>query len=259
MDFNNKTALVTGGASGLGEATVRRLAASGCNVWIADIQQEKGEQLAKELGNSARFRMTDVTSEQEVRAAIDDACKTFGALHIAVSCAGIVAGSKTVGKAGGVYGPHSLDLFSKVININLIGTFNVMRLAAFAMQSNAPDRDGERGVIINTSSVAAFEGQIGQVAYSASKGAIASMTLPAARDLAPSGIRVMSIAPGLFETPLLQNLPEEVKLSLGEQVPFPSRLGRPDEYASLVAAIISNPMLNGEVIRLDGAIRMAPK
>lgn len=259
MDFNNKTALVTGGASGLGEATVRKLAASGCNVWIADIQQEKGEQLAKELGSKAGFRMTDVTSVQDVQAAIDDACRTFGALHIAVSCAGIVAGSKTIGKAGGVYGPHSLDLFSKVIDINLIGTFNVMRLAAFAMQSNAPDQEGERGIIINTSSVAAFEGQIGQVAYAASKGAIASMTLPAARDLAPLGIRVMSIAPGLFETPLLQNLPEEVKLSLGQQVPFPSRLGRPDEYAGLVAAIIGNPMLNGEVIRLDGAIRMAPK
>ncbi len=259
MDFNNKTALVTGGASGLGEATVRRLAASGCDVWIADIQQEKGEQLAKELGSKARFRMTDVTSGQEVQAAIDEVCRISGALHIAVNCAGIVAGSKTVGKTGGVYGAHSLDLFSKVININLIGTFNVMRLAAFAMRSNVPDQEGERGVIINTSSVAAFEGQIGQVAYAASKGAIASMTLPAARDLAPLGIRVMSIAPGLFETPLLQNLPEEVKLSLGQQVPFPSRLGRPDEYANLVTAIISNPMLNGEVIRLDGAIRMAPK
>lgn len=164
-----------------------------------------------------------------------------------------------MGKTGGVYGAHSLDLFSKVININLIGTFNVMRLAAFAMQSNVPDQEGERGVIINTSSVAAFEGQIGQVAYAASKGAIASMTLPAARDLAPLGIRVMSIAPGLFETPLLQSLSDEVKLSLGQQVPFPSRLGRPDEYANLVTAIISNPMLNGEVIRLDGAIRMAPK
>ncbi len=259
MDFNNKTALVTGGASGLGEATVRRLAAAGCNVWIADIQQDKGEQLAKELGSKAGFRMTDVTSEQEVQTTIDEALATFGGLHITVNCAGIVAGSKTIGKTDGVYGPHSLDLFSKVIRINLIGTFNVMRLAAFAMQANAPDREGERGVIINTSSVAAFEGQIGQVAYAASKGAIASMTLPAARDLAASGIRVISIAPGLFETPLLQNLSEEVKLSLGQQVPFPSRLGRPEEYADLVAAIIGNPMLNGEVIRLDGAIRMAPR
>ncbi len=259
MDFNNKTALVTGGASGLGEATVRRLAAAGCNVWIADIQQEKGKKLAKQLGSKAGFRMTDVTSEQEVQAAIDETLVTFGGLHITVNCAGIVAGSKTIGKTGGVYGPHSLDLFSKVIGINLIGTFNVMRLAAFAMQSNVPDEEGERGVIINTSSVAAFEGQIGQVAYAASKGAIASMTLPAARDLASSGIRVVSIAPGLFETPLLQNLPEEVKLSLGQQVPFPSRLGKPGEYADLVAAIIGNPMLNGEVIRLDGAIRMAPR
>lgn len=259
MDFSNKTALVTGGASGLGEATVRRLAASGCNVWIADIQQEKGEELAKELGSKARFRMTDVTSEQEVQATINETLETFGALHIAVSCAGIVAGSKTIGKVDGVYGPHSLDLFSRVIRVNLIGTFNVMRLAAFAMQANTPDHEGERGVIINTSSVAAFEGQIGQVAYAASKGAIASMTLPAARDLAALGIRVVSIAPGLFETPLLQGLPEEVRISLGQQVPFPSRLGRPGEYASLVAAIVGNPMLNGEVIRLDGAIRMAPR
>ena len=259
MELVNKTALVTGGASGLGAATVRRLAAAGCNVWIADIREEKGRQLADELGSRVRFRMTDVASEEEVSATLDSAVEAFGRIDIAVNCAGIVAGSKTIGKTEGVYGPHSLDLFSKVIRVNLIGTFNVMRLAAFRMQSNAPDEEGERGIVINTSSVAAFEGQIGQVAYAASKGAIASMTLPAARDLAALGIRVVSIAPGLFETPLLQNLPDEVKLSLGQQVPFPSRLGRPDEFARLVEAIIGNPMLNGEVIRLDGAIRMAPK
>lgn len=259
MDLNNKVAVVSGGASGLGEATVRYLARNGCSVLILDLQEEKGAALAAELGSGVRFLKTDVTDEAGVSAAIGFAVQSFGSIHIAVSSAGIVAGSKTIGKSAGVYGPHPVGLFSKVLNVNLIGTFNVMRLAAFAMQGNEPDEEGERGVIINTSSVAAYDGQMGQIAYAASKGAIASMTLPAARDLASSGIRVMSIAPGLFETPLLQGLPEEVKASLGQQVPFPPRLGRPEEYARLVGAIISNPMLNGEVIRLDGAIRMAPK
>ena len=265
MDLNASTALVTGGASGLGEATTRLLAANGANVVIADLNEERGNALADELGPTVRFISTNVTTEADVQAAVNLAVETFGGLHINVNCAGIAEARKTLGKVDGVYGAHSLAAFQKVISVNLIGTFNVIRLAALAMEHNDPNRtngsstEGERGIIINTASVAAYDGQMGQAAYSASKGGIVGMTLPIARDLARSGIRVMTIAPGLFETPLLMGLPEEARLSLGQQVPFPSRLGRPAEYAMLVKSIIENPMLNGEVIRLDGAIRMGPK
>lgn len=259
MNLRNSIAIVTGGASGLGEATVRYFVGLGARVAVLDLQEGQGAAMADEFPGRVKYIRTDVCDEAQVQAAIDQTLETFGAVHVAVSCAGIVAGSKVVGKSNGVFGPHPLDLFSKVIQVNLIGTFNIMRLAAFAMQRNTPNEEGERGVIINTSSVAAFDGQIGQTAYAASKGAIASMTLPAARDLASFGIRVMAIAPGIFETPMLAGLPEEVRESLGKQVPFPSRLGRPVEFARLAASIVENPMLNGEVIRLDGAIRMAPK
>ncbi|AKD54187.1 3-hydroxyacyl-CoA dehydrogenase [Spirosoma radiotolerans] len=263
MQLTKATALVTGGASGLGEATTRLLAANGANVVILDLNDTLGNALADELGASVRFHKTNVTDETDVQAAINLAIETFGSLQIAINCAGVAEARKTLGKVDGVYGAHSLSVFQKVISINLIGTFNVIRLAALAMEKNEPNHsegfEGERGVIINTASVAAYDGQIGQAAYAASKGGIVGMTLPIARDLARSGIRVMTIAPGLFETPLLASLPEEARLSLGQQVPFPSRLGRPGEYALLVKSIIENPMLNGEVIRLDGAIRMGPK
>ncbi|UHG91650.1 3-hydroxyacyl-CoA dehydrogenase [Spirosoma oryzicola] len=260
MQLNSSTALITGGASGLGEATARLLTSNGANVVIVDLNEERGNALVEELGATARFIKTNVTDEADVQAAVNLAVEAFGGLHINVNCAGVAEARKTVGKVDGVYGAHSLAAFQKVISINLIGTFNVIRLAALAMEHNEPSgSDGERGIIINTASVAAYDGQIGQAAYSASKGGIVGMTLPIARDLARSGIRVMTIAPGLFETPLLASLPEEARLSLGQQVPFPSRLGRPDEYALLAKSIIENPMLNGEVIRLDGAIRMAPK
>lgn len=259
MNLQNATAIVTGGASGLGEATVRMLVTNGANVVILDLNEERGNALAEELGATVRFQKTDVTNEADVQAAVNLAVETFGGLHINVNCAGIAEARKTLGKVDGVYGAHSLAAFQKTISINLIGTFNVIRLAALAMEHNEPNAEGERGVIINTASVAAYDGQMGQAAYSASKGGIVGMTLPIARDLARSGIRVMTIAPGLFETPLLMGLPEEARLSLGQQVPFPSRLGRPNEYALLARAILENPMLNGEVIRLDGAIRMAPK
>lgn len=246
----------------MGEATTRMLVSNGANVVILDLNEERGQALAEELGANVRFHKTNVTDETDVQRAINLAIETFGGLHINVNCAGVAEARKTVGKVDGVYGAHSLAAFQKVIAINLIGTFNVIRLAALAMEPNEPNGnpfEGERGVIINTASVAAYDGQIGQAAYAASKGGIVGMTLPIARDLARSGIRVMTIAPGLFETPLLASLPEEARLSLGQQVPFPSRLGRPAEYAQLAKAIIENPMLNGEVIRLDGAIRMAPK
>ena len=259
MDLTNKTAIVTGGASGLGEATIRLLTTNGANVVILDLNETQGNALADELGAQVRFVRTNVTDEADVQTAINMAIGRFGSLHINVNCAGVGEARKTLGKVDGVYGAHSLAAFQKVISINLIGTFNVIRLAALAMEHNDPTEEGERGVIINTASVAAYDGQMGQAAYSASKGGIVGMTLPIARDLARSGIRVMTIAPGLFETPLLAALPEEARLSLGQQVPFPSRLGRPHEYALLVKSIIENPMLNGEVIRLDGAIRMAPK
>lgn len=252
MELLNSTFIVTGGGSGLGAATAEMIIAGGGNVVIADL---KGESLATQLGSKARFQATDVTSEEQAKAAVAAAIETFGALHGLINCAGIGTGEKTVGRDG----PHSLASFARVININLIGTFNMIRLAADAMSKQAPNAGGERGVIVNTASVAAFDGQIGQAAYSASKGGVVGMTLPIARDLARTGIRVVTIAPGLFETPLLGGLAQEVRDSLSQQVPFPSRLGRPQEYAALVKHIVQNEMLNGETIRLDGAIRMAPK
>jgi len=253
MQIKNNTFLVSGGGSGLGVATVRALASAGAGVVIADINKDAGEALAAETGG--RFIQTNVTDETAVQAAVDLAVAEFGALNGAINCAGIGVAEKTVGKDG----PHSLASFRKVIEVNLIGTFNVIRLAATRMSGQEPNDGGERGVIINTASIAAFDGQIGQAAYSASKGGIVGMTLPIARDLARSGIRVVTIAPGLFDTPLLAGLPEDVKKVLGAQVPFPSRLGDPAEYAALACHIIENAMLNGEVIRLDGALRMPPK
>jgi NAD(P)-dependent dehydrogenase (short-subunit alcohol dehydrogenase family) len=255
MDVRGSTFLVTGGASGLGEATVRALNSAGANVVIADLQGERGQALVKDLGATTRFARTDVTSEADGQAAIDLALSEFGALQGLVNCAGIAVAERTVGKTG----PHPLETFKRTITINLIGTFNMIRLAAAAMAKGQPNAGGERGVIVNTASVAAFDGQIGQAAYSASKGGVVGMTLPIARDLSRDGIRVMTIAPGIFETPMLLGMSQEVQDALGRMVPFPSRLGRPAEYAALVQHIIENPMLNGEVIRLDGAIRMAPK
>lgn len=259
MQLQNSTALITGGASGLGEATARLFLSHGARVIILDLNETSGEALEKEFSGQLRFFKTNVSDEVEVRSALSAALETFGSIQIAVNCAGIALARKTIGKIDGVYGPHALDVFEKTIRVNLIGTFNVIRLVGFAMEKNEPNEEGERGVIINTASVAAYDGQIGQAAYAASKGGIVSMTLPIAREFAKTGIRVMTIAPGLFETPLLMDLPEEARLSLGQQVPFPSRLGRPSEYALLTKSIVENPMLNGEVIRLDGAIRMGPK
>ena len=254
MDIEGKGAIVSGGASGLGAATVRRLHAAGAHVVIADVNPEKGEPLAEELG--IPFVQTDVREEDQVQAAVDKAAEAEGGLRIAVSCAGTGIPIKVASSKG----PHPLDAFKVIIDINLIGTFNLMRLAAFSMlTNNEPDEEGERGVCINTASVAAFEGQVGQIAYSASKGGVVAMTITAARDLADKGIRVNTIAPGLFDTPLLGALPEDKRAALGAQVPFPSRLGRPEEYAQLAQQIAENPMLNGETIRLDGAIRMAPR
>jgi NAD(P)-dependent dehydrogenase (short-subunit alcohol dehydrogenase family) len=249
MRIEGAGALVAGGASGLGAATARRLAAGGARVTIADLNAERGEALAAELG--AGFAACDVTDADQVEAAV----RAAGELRISVCCAGVGWAEKTAGRRG----PHSFEPFQTVITVNLIGTFNVLRLAAAAMLGNEPDGEGERGVCINTASIAAYDGQIGQLAYSASKGGIVGMTLPAARDLAQSGIRVVTIAPGLFDTPLLAGLPEEARAALGEQVPHPHRLGRPDEYGELAAHIVENPMLNGEVIRLDGALRMPPR
>jgi NAD(P)-dependent dehydrogenase (short-subunit alcohol dehydrogenase family) len=254
MEIKNNVFIVTGGASGLGGATSRLLAQSGGKVIIADVQADKGEALARELGANARFMKCDVTSEADAQATVA-AAAGLGPLRGLVNCAGIAIGEKTIGKEG----PHSLASFSRVIQINLIGSFNMIRVAADAMSKLEPTADGERGVLVNTASVAAFDGQIGQAAYSASKGGIAGMTLPIARDLSRSGIRCVTIAPGLFETPMLLGMPKEVQDSLGKQVPFPSRLGKPAEYANLVAAILGNVMLNGETIRLDGAIRLQPK
>lgn len=255
MEIQGKTFIVTGGSSGLGAGCVRQLVAAGGNVMIADINSELGEGLAAELGSQADFSRTNVTEEESVQTAVRAAVERFGGLNGAVNCAGIAIASKVLGKEG----PHELDWFVRVINVNLIGTFNVIRLAAAAIAEGEADEGGERGVIVNTASVAAFDGQIGQAAYSASKGGVVGMTLPVARELARYGIRVMTIAPGIFETPMLAGLPEPARQSLGQQVPFPSRLGRPEEYAALVQHIIENPMLNGEVIRLDGALRMAPR
>jgi NAD(P)-dependent dehydrogenase (short-subunit alcohol dehydrogenase family) len=253
MQIKNSVFLVTGGASGLGAASARMAAENGAKVVIADVQAEAGEKMAKEL--NGRFVKTDVTSEADGKAAVAAALKEFGGLHVLVNCAGIALAERTLGKEA----PHDLARFQKVVGVNVIGTFNMIRLAADAMAKASPNAGGERGVIVNTASVAAFDGQIGQAAYAASKGAIVAMTLPIARDLSRNGIRVCTIAPGVFETPLLAGLPKEAQDSLGKQVPFPSRLGRPAEYAQMVKAIIEIEMLNAETIRLDGGIRMAPK
>ena len=255
MQIKDSVFLIPGGASGLGGATARQLVAAGGKVVIADLNQQAGAMIAASLGAGARFIVADVTSEAQVQQAVDCAVRTYGALHGLVNCAGVAPGERVLGKQG----PHRLDSFSRVISVNLIGSFNALRLAANAMTGNSPSADGERGVIINTASVAAFEGQIGQAAYSASKGGIIAMGLPIARELARFGIRVMTIAPGIFDTPMLAGMSDEIRASLGAQVPFPSRLGRPEEYARLAVFIIETPMLNAEVIRLDGAIRMAPK
>src|SRR5262245_26713661 len=255
MKIAGRTFLVTGGASGLGGAAARGLHAAGGNVVLLDVDRAKGEAAAREMGERARFAPTDVTSEAEVQAALALARTSFGDAHGVVNAAGVAAAEKVLGKSG----PHGLPSFERTVRINLVGTFNVARLAAAVMAEQAPVEEGERGVIVNTASIAAFEGQIGQAAYAASKAGIVGLTLPLARELARSGIRVMAIAPGTFDTPLLAGLPEAARVSLGQQVPFPSRLGRPEEYAALVRHIVENAMLNGEVIRLDGALRMAPK
>jgi NAD(P)-dependent dehydrogenase (short-subunit alcohol dehydrogenase family) len=255
MKISGRAFVVTGGASGLGAGTARMLVECGAAVVIADLDRARGEALAAELGNLARFVETEVSSETGAGAAIQAAVATFGGIQGLVNCAGIAVGEKVLGKEG----PHRLEAFARVIGVNLVGTFNMIRLAAEAMSRGEPDEEGERGVIVNTASVAAFEGQIGQAAYSASKGGVVAMTLPIARELARWGIRVMTIAPGIFETPMLLGMPQEVQDALGKMVPFPSRLGRAPEFAALVRHIIENPMLNGEVIRLDGAIRMQPK
>jgi NAD(P)-dependent dehydrogenase (short-subunit alcohol dehydrogenase family) len=249
MHLDGIGALVAGGASGLGEATARELAERGVRVTIADLNDDRGEPLADELGGT--FVKADVTEEGQVQAAVDAA----GELRLAVSCAGIGWAERTVKKDG----PAALQPFETVVRVNLIGTFNVLRLAAAAIASNAPDGEGERGAVVLTASIAAYDGQIGQTAYAASKGGVVGLTLPAARDLARLGIRVCTIAPGLFDTPLLAGLPEESRRALGDQIPFPSRLGRPDEYARLACHIAENRMLNGEVLRLDGALRMPPR
>ena len=252
MQIRGNVFLITGGASGLGAASARLIAAEGGKVVIADLNEDAGNALAKELGGA--FVNCNVASEEDGARAVA-AATALGTLRGLVNCAGIAPAVKTVGKDG----PHPLDTFSKTISVNLIGTFNMIRLAAAAIAQTAPSEDGERGVIVNTASVAAYDGQIGQAAYAASKGGVVAMTLPIARDLSRSGIRVMTIAPGLFETPMLLGMPKEVQDALGAMVPFPPRLGKPDEYAMLVKQIVENPMLNGEVIRLDGAIRMQPK
>ncbi|WP_448680362.1 3-hydroxyacyl-CoA dehydrogenase [Pseudomonas nicosulfuronedens] len=256
MQIQNKVFLITGGGSGLGAATAKLLVSAGAKVVLADVNAEAGAAQAAELGEAnARFIRTDVCSEADGKAAVQLALDSFGALHGLANCAGVAPAEKVIGRNG----VHGLESFTRTININLIGTFNMLRLAAEAMARNEPDAGGERGIIINTASVAAFDGQVGQAAYSASKSAVVGMTLPIARELARSGIRVMTIAPGIFETPMMAAMPQEVRDSLGASVPFPPRLGRPDEYAALARHIIENSMLNGEVVRLDGAIRMAAK
>lgn len=255
VNVADSNAVVTGGASGLGRATADRIVAGGGRVTLLDRPASAGAEVARQLGRNALFAAADVTSADEVAQALRQARERFGAIHVLVNCAGIGAAQKTLGKQG----PARLDDFTRVIQVNLIGTFNCIRLVAAGMAENTPNADGERGVIVNTASVAAFDGQIGQAAYSAAKGGIVGMTLPVARDLAELGIRVVTIAPGLFDTPLLASLPEPVRASLAKQVPFPSRLGRPAEYAALAMHVIENTMLNGETIRLDGAIRMQPR
>jgi NAD(P)-dependent dehydrogenase (short-subunit alcohol dehydrogenase family) len=248
MEIEGRTFLVAGGGSGLGAATTEMLTNEGANAVVADLRGEAA-------GDNVRFVETDVTDEASVRRAIEEALQSFGGMHGAINCAGIASAEKVLGREG----PHSLDSFAKVVEVNLVGTFNVLRLAAEVMVNNEPAASGERGVIVNTASVAAYDGQIGQVAYAASKGGVVALTLPVARELAQYGIRVVAIAPGIFDTPMMAGLPEAARESLGKQVPFPSRLGRPEEYAALVRHIIENEMLNGEVIRLDGSIRMAPR
>jgi len=255
MQIKGATFLVTGGGSGLGAASVRELISAGASAIIADVNEPVGQALAEELGKQTKFVKTDVTDEASVKAAIAAAVSTYGGLRGAVNCAGVGVAARVLGKEG----PLDLAVFARVVQVNLIGTFNVIRLAAAVIAEQQPLADGERGVIVNTASVAAFDGQIGQAAYSASKGGVVGMTLPIAREFARSGIRVVTIAPGLFDTPMMAALPEEAKKSLGQQVPFPPRLGRPSEFAALVRHIAENVMLNGETIRLDGAIRMAPK
>ena len=254
MRIDGQSALVAGGASGLGAATARALNEAGASVVIADLNAEKGEALATDLGDRASFVEMNVMEADQVQAAVDAAAGR-GGLRISISCAGIGWAQRVTGKQG----PHDLEIFHNVIKVNLVGSFNVLRLAATAMNENEPDGSGERGVCVNTASIAAYEGQIGQVAYAASKSGVVGMTLPAARDLASRGIRVCTIAPGLFDTPLLAALPDEAREALGATMPFPSRLGLPEEYAQLALQIVENPMLNGETIRLDGALRMAPK
>jgi len=255
MQIKDHVFLVTGGGSGLGAAVARLLTTDGARVVIADVNRAAGEAVAAELGEAARFAPTDVTSEAEGKAAVQLALDAFGHLNGLINCAGVAPGEKIAGRDG----PHGLDSFAKAVSINLIGTFNMIRLAADAMIKEAPTPDGERGIIINTASIAAFDGQIGQAAYAASKGGVVSLTLPVARELARFGVRVVTIAPGIFETPMMAGMSQEVQDSLGKSVPFPSRLGRPAEYASLVRHICENTMLNGEVIRLDGALRMSPR
>lgn len=255
MRIDESVFLISGGASGLGLATARELVGQGGKVLLLDINEQAGLQALAELGASTRFVRADITREEDGHAAVAQALAAFGALHGLVNCAGIAPAEKVLGRGGA----HGLDSFRRTVEVNLIGSFNLLRLAAEAMAQNTPNAGGERGVIINTASVAAFDGQMGQAAYAASKGGVAALTLPAARDLARSGIRVMCIAPGVFETPMMAGMPQEVRDSLAAGVPFPPRLGRPEAYAALVRHIVENPMLNGEVIRLDGALRMAAK
>ncbi|WP_220815185.1 3-hydroxyacyl-CoA dehydrogenase [Pseudomonas paralcaligenes] len=255
MRIEDRVFLVTGGGSGLGLAAARELAGQGGKVVLVDVNAEAGEVAARELGANACFVRADITREEDGHRSVEAAIEAFGGLHGLVNCAGVAPAEKVLGRNG----PHALDSFRRAIDINLIGSFNMLRLAVEAMARGEPNEEGERGVIVNTASVAAFDGQIGQAAYSASKAGVVGMTLPIARELARSGIRVMCIAPGIFETPMMAGMPQEVRDSLGASVPFPPRLGRPDEFAALVRHIVENVMLNGEVIRLDGAIRMAAK
>lgn len=255
MNMKQVVAFVTGGASGLGEATVRRVVNDGGKAMILDLAEERGEKLASELGGNALFQKMDVSNPESVEMALAKTVEMFGSINVVVNCAGIATAEKVISKRG----THTLESFAKTLQVNLIGSFNVIRLAAAQMVGNEPNPGGERGVMICTASVAAYEGQIGQAAYSASKGGIVGMTLPIAREMAAHGIRVMTIAPGLFETPMFDSLPEDARKSLGSMIPFPSRLGYPEEYALLVQSILENPMLNGTTIRLDGAIRMQPK
>jgi NAD(P)-dependent dehydrogenase (short-subunit alcohol dehydrogenase family) len=255
MRLAGGTFLVSGGGSGLGAGCVRALAEAGANVVIADVNRDAGEAMAAELGGQARFVPTDVTDEASVARAVGAALQTFGSLQGSVQCAGVALAEKVLGKAG----PNPLTHFVRVVQVNLIGTYNVIRFAVDAMAKNSPNAEGERGVVVNTASVSAFDGQVGQAAYAASKGGVVSLTLPLAREFARLGVRVVAVAPGIFDTPLMAGLPEAARQSLAQQVPFPPRLGRPEEFAALVCHVIDNQMLNGEVIRLDGALRMAPK